>query len=98
MSFELTGVEKYLENRFQQRVDIEETRELAGQTSDIDIQALKRFGYGRPVLVSCTVDGRKEQMVFHSIRPNTFGREREDDRVAAVWLDFKTFNLLPRHA
>jgi len=35
--------------------------------------------------------------VFHRIRRNAFGREREDDRVAAVWLDYKTFNRLPRH-
>jgi hypothetical protein len=37
-------------------------------------------------------------VVFHRIRRNAFGREREDDRVAAVWLDFRTFNDLPRHA
>lgn len=35
--------------------------------------------------------------MFQRIRPNAFGREREDDRVAAVWLDFKTLNRLPRH-
>jgi hypothetical protein len=49
------------------------------------------------LLVSYQVGGQKKQVVFHSINRNAFGREREDDRVAAVWLDFNTFNNLPRH-
>ncbi len=32
------------------------------------------------------------------MRPNAFGRERASDRAAAVWLDYNTFNNLPRHA
>jgi aminoglycoside phosphotransferase (APT) family kinase protein len=95
MEFELAEVKKYLENRFQKEMEIEEVKQLAGKASGAE--ALKQFGYGRPFLVSCRVDDRKEQLVFHRIRTNAFGREREDDRVAAVWLDFKTFNRLPRH-
>jgi hypothetical protein len=95
MELELAEVKKYLENRFQKEVEIEEVKQLAGKTTGTE--ALKQFGYGRPFLVSCGVGDRKEQLVFHRIRPNAFGREREDDRVAAVWLDFKTFNRLPRH-
>jgi hypothetical protein len=60
--------------------------------------ALKQFGYGNPFLVSYQVGGRAEQIVFHQIRRNAFGRERAEDRVAAVWLDFHTFNHLPHHA
>ena len=95
MEFELDKVKNFLENRFQREVEIEEVKQLAGKA--FGVEALKQFGYGRPFLVSCKVDDRKEQLVFHRIRPNAFGREREDDRVAAVWLDFKTFNRLPRH-
>jgi hypothetical protein len=95
MDFELAEVRKYLESRFQKEAEIEDVKQLAGKTTGAE--ALKQFGYGRPFLVSCIVDDRKEQLVFHRIRPNAFGREREDDRVAAVWLDFKTFNRLPHH-
>ncbi|MEN6615510.1 MAG: phosphotransferase [Syntrophorhabdus sp.] len=58
---------------------------------------MKRFGYGRPCLVLCMIGSEKKKFVFHSIRPNSFGREREDDRVAAVWLDYQTFNTMPHH-
>jgi hypothetical protein len=95
MEFELAEVRKYLEKRFQKEVEIEEVKQLAGKANGAEV--LKQFGYGRPFLVSFRLGDRKEQLVFHRIRPNAFGREREDDRVAAVWLDFKTFNRLPRH-
>jgi hypothetical protein len=95
MKLDLAAVKKYLEARFQVTVEIEEVKQLAGKASGTE--ALKQFGYGRPFLISCRVNDRKEQLVFHRIRPNAFGREREDDRVAAVWLDFKTFNRLPCH-
>jgi thiamine kinase-like enzyme len=95
MELGLAGVKKYLEARYQETVEIEDVKQLAGKTTGAE--ALKQFGYGRPFLVSCRINGRKEHLVFHRIRPNAFGREREDDRVAAVWLDFKTFNRLPRH-
>lgn len=95
MEFELAEVRKYLENRFGKEVDIEEVKQLAGEASGA--KALKQFGYGRPFLVSCRIDDRREKLVFHRIRPNAFGREREEDRVAAVWLDYRTFNRLPHH-
>jgi hypothetical protein len=43
------------------------------------------------------VADRRLRNVFHRIRRNAFGRERDDDRVAAVWLDYHTFNRLPHH-
>ncbi len=85
----------YLESHFQKPVQIDEIRQLTGDASGVE--ALKKFGYGRPFLVRCTVGGVQRGLVFHRIRRNAFGREREDDRVAAVWLDFRTFNRLPRH-
>jgi hypothetical protein len=95
MELELEELKKYLEKRFQKEVKIEEAKQLTGKATGGE--AIKQFGYGRPFLVICRVGDRKEQLVFHRIRPNAFGREREDDRVAAAWLDFKTFNCLPRH-
>jgi hypothetical protein len=77
-------------------VQIEAIRELQGEAAGA--AALKSFGYGRPLLVTYSARGRREQVVLHRIRRNAFGREREEDRVAALWLDFRTFNRLPRHA
>lgn len=93
---DLKQVEEYLAARTGATVEVREVRLLKGETTGKE--ALKQFGYGQPVMVCYAVDGAEERVVFHRIRRNAFGREREDDRVAAVWLDFRTFNDLPRHA
>jgi len=88
-------LKSYLETRFADQVEINEIRQLTGKAGGAE--ALKQFGYGRPFLVTCRVGDASRRLVFHRIRPNAFGREREEDRVAAVWLDFRTFGRLPRH-
>jgi len=95
MQLELCELERYLEERAGTTVQIEGVHQLRDGTTGT--AALKQFGYGRPLLVSYRVGDREEQVVLHRIRRNAFGRERDDDRVAAVWLDFQTFNRLPRH-
>jgi hypothetical protein len=87
--------QSYLEIRFGEPAEIGAIRQLSGK--DGDAETLKQFGYGRPFLISCKIGGMDRRLVFHRIRPNSFGREREEDRVAAVWLDFRTFGRLPRH-
>jgi len=89
-------LKQYLEERVGAPVQIREIRQLRGETRGA--AALKQFGYGRPLLVDYRAGDQEVQEVFHRIRRNAFGRERDDDRVAAVWLDFNTFNRLPRHA
>lgn len=86
---------RYLEERAGAPVHIEELRQLRGEAKGAN--ALKQFGYGRPLLVDYWVGDRRVREVFHRIRRNAFGRERDDDRVSAVWLDFQTFNHLPCH-
>lgn len=88
-------IQTYLERKSDQKVHISEMRQLGGDATDSE--ALKQFGYGHPLLITYQIDHQEKQVVFHSISQNEFGRERQDDRVAAVWLDFKTFNQLPRH-
>jgi len=85
----------YLEARTGDPVEIQELRQLRGDAAGAG--ALKQFGYGRPLLVDYRVGDRQVREVVHRIRRNAFGRERDDDRAAAVWLDFRTFNCLPRH-
>ena len=95
MQFHFAELERYLTQRSGAPAHIKEVRELGGKATGA--AALKQFGYGRPFLVSYRAGDQEEQVVFHRIRRNPFGRERDDDRVAAVWLDFNTFNRLPYH-
>lgn len=89
------ALRRYLARRHRTAVTIESLRELGGTATDS--AAIKQFGYGRPLLVTYRAGGVRFQEVFHTIRRTAFGRERADDRVAAVWLDYTTFNRLPRH-
>ena len=95
MRWDPLDLKSYLETRFGDTVEISAIRQLTGKGGEAE--ALKQFGYGRPFLVSCKIGDANRRLVFHRIRPNSFGREREEDRVAAVWLDFRTFDRLPRH-
>ncbi|MEJ2736065.1 MAG: phosphotransferase, partial [Anaerolineae bacterium] len=88
-------LKRYLEKRVGAPVQIQELRQLRGEARGA--AALKQFGYGRPLLVQYRVYDQEVREVLHRIRRNAFGRERDDDRMAAVWLDFKTFNRLPCH-
>jgi len=69
--------------------------QMDGSGSDED--AIKQFSYGEPLLMEYAVGDQVLQEVIHRIRPNQFGRERPDDRAAAIWLDYTTFGHLPRH-
>jgi hypothetical protein len=93
--FELSHIRRYLEERTGKPVEVRAARELGGEGTGA--AALKRFGYGRSLLITYEVDGREQREVLHRIRRNSFGRERDADRVAAVWLDYSTFNRLPCH-
>lgn len=88
-------IQAYLADLTGSEVHLLEMQELGGATSGA--AALKQFGYGRPLLVAYRAGGCEAKVVFHRITRNAFGRERDDDRIAAVWLDFEEFNRLPRH-
>ncbi len=88
-------IQAYLERQSGQKIYIASIQELGGEATDSE--ALKQFGYGQPLLVTYQAGNQEKRVVLHRINQNEFGRERQDDRVAAVWLDYKTFNQLPRH-
>jgi hypothetical protein len=95
MELKFEELKRYLEEQYGAAVQLKDIRQLGSETTGA--AALKQFGYGRPVLISCQVGDQEEQIVFHSVEGNAFGHERDDDRVAVIWLDFNTFNHLPRH-
>lgn len=88
-------IERYLAARHAAPVVIEALQPLGPRDDQTD--ALKQFGYGGPLLITYRVGGQTRREVLHALRRNMFGRERSDDRVAAVWLDYETFNQLPNH-
>lgn len=95
MSLDLVALTRYLEERHGVSVRLESIRRLDGQEEGAD--ALKQFGYGAPLLLDYCAGDRRLREVLHRIRRTPFGRERDDDRAAAVWFDYRAFNELPRH-
>lgn len=95
MPLSATSLRSFLKARFGDAVEILAIRRLTGKGGAVE--ALKQFGYGRPFLVVCRSGGVERRLVFHRIRSNAFGRERDEDRAAAVWLDYHAFGRLPRH-
>ena len=95
MQLEVSALQAYLESRWGGPVTIVTVSELGG--SEQGRAALKQFGYGAPLLVEYENAGRRLREVLHRIRRTAFGRERDDDRAAAVWFDHQTFNHLPHH-
>ena len=95
MPFEMEALEKYLRANSDSRTSIKKVSALSGDSTGPE--ALKKCGYGKPLYLEVEGSQGVERLVLHMIRRNGFGRERIDDRVAAVWLDFATFNRLEKH-
>jgi hypothetical protein len=95
MTLKFEELKEYLEEEFGAVVHLKDIRQLGSETTGA--AALKQFGYGQPMLVSYLVEGQERRSVFHSVERNAFGHERDDDRAAAIWLDFHTFKRLPHH-
>jgi hypothetical protein len=88
-------IEAYLSRRRGVVVCVEQISELGSPAKGAD--ALKSFGYGRPLCIDFTVGGAHEHVILRQIKRNGFGHERDADRMAEVWEDFTAFNRLPRH-
>lgn len=89
------AIEAYLRDQTADAVELLSLESLGNGSSPA--AALKAFGYGRPVLLTYRIGSDVERAVLRRVNRNGYGRERPDDRVAEVWLDYDTFNLLPRH-
>lgn len=59
--------------------------------------ALKGYGYGTPLRVDLSVEGRRESVVLSTVNPGGFGHQRMSDRAALLLWQYQGFNSLPRH-
>ncbi len=97
MSLDRSVLESYLTRWSGTPVTITRVSTLGGAEG---AAAIKAFGYGKPLCIDyqlAETPRESRRVVLRQVNRNGFGRERDSDRVAEVWLDYGTFNLLPRH-
>jgi hypothetical protein len=58
---------------------------------------LKAHGYGRPVRITFTSQGRPHEAVLRTMAPDPFGHDRRSDRAGVLFLAHDSFNKIPRH-
>jgi hypothetical protein len=58
---------------------------------------LKEYGYGSPLRVDYTVEGKHHSAVLSTIRPGGFGHDTMPDRAGILFWETRAFNELPRH-
>jgi len=68
-----------------------------GAIGTLDKQGIKRFGYGKPLLVRFTVDGQEREGVLSVMRGDKYGHQFYWDRAAILMFQFETSARLPRH-
>ena len=68
-------------------------RDLAARNEE----EIKKFGYGRPVLLEFEAEGTPHRLVLHTLSGDAFGHDRPSDRAESLLLAHRTFNRLPRH-
>jgi len=57
----------------------------------------KAEGFGEPLRIRLSAEGREHTLVLRTVTANEFGHDRRADRAEAMLLDYDTFNLIPRH-
>jgi hypothetical protein len=97
-----TAIEQYVKERFGAQAKLLQIAELgdadAANTTASRSDALKTFGYGRPILVHFQSEDKEQKIVLHTAKANAFGHDYRADRVAEMVLAYDTFNQLPGHA
>lgn len=95
MQLDQERIETYLSNFWNKPLRVKQMQTLGGSLSGAN--ALKAFTYGKPLLIEIESEGKSEKVVLHQVNCNGYGRERDSDRVAEIWLNYQTFNSLPQH-
>ena len=68
-----------------------------GAIGTLDKQGIKRFGYGKPLLVRFRVDGEELEGVLSVMRGDKYGHQFYWDRAAILMFQYETSARLPRH-
>jgi hypothetical protein len=89
----ITALQQYLTNLFGGEVNIAGIGGFGMKLED----ALKGYGYGTPLRLDLIVEGAKQSVVFHTVKPGGFGHERMADRASILLWQHRFFNDLPRH-
>lgn len=94
MQLTQAAIERYLTRLLATPIQVQQVQTLGGS---MGATALKALGYGQPLRIDFVRADVVERVVLHQITRNGFGRERDADQIAEVWLNHATFNRLPRH-
>ncbi len=87
------SIEAYLRSAFG-----EDARLLAaGDIGTLDTQGMKRFGYGKPLLVRFQAGGRVREAVISIMRGDKYGHQFYWDRAAILMFQYETSERLERH-
>ncbi|EMG37980.1 putative aminoglycoside phosphotransferase [Desulfocurvibacter africanus PCS] len=87
------AVEAYLRQAFGPDAAVTYMGDIGG----LGEQGIKRFGYGKPVLVRFTAGGREQATVMSVMKADKYGHQFYWDRAAILMFQHETSARLPRH-
>ncbi|WP_419779104.1 phosphotransferase [Maridesulfovibrio sp.] len=68
-----------------------------GDIGSLDKQGMKKFGYGKPLLVQFKVDSEERETVISVMKGDNYGHQFYWDRAAVLMFQYETSARLPRH-
>ncbi|MFZ5428086.1 MAG: phosphotransferase family protein [Thermodesulfobacteriota bacterium] len=69
-----------------------------GEIGQNGVQGMKEFGYGKPLRLEFSVEGRMKSAVLSIMRGDKYGHQFYWDRAAILMFQHETAGRLPRHA
>ncbi len=93
IELKLENVESYLKKAFGESAVLVD----AGEIGTLDKQGMKRFGYGKPLLVRFKVDGSLRQGVLSVMRGDKYGHQFYWDRAAILMFQYEASARMEGH-
>ena len=89
----LPRIEAYLRRQFGADAELLD----AGEIGTLDKSSIKRFGYGKPLLVRWRAGGREREGVLSVMKGDKYGHQFYWDRAAILMFQFETSDRLEGH-